>query len=91
MAITRNFTYNGHVLPDPGLEVGVEDVRLMYASQYPELTNAVTVYNDPKGNIQEYEFKEKAKAGSAASGRTSSSSGNKIENIEFKPSVGRKA
>jgi PRTRC genetic system protein C len=37
---TRLFRYLGLTLPDPDSQLGVEDVRSMYAATYPEITTA---------------------------------------------------
>jgi PRTRC genetic system protein C len=39
-ALTREFTYNGVKLPDPNPSLTPEEVRAIYANQYPELATA---------------------------------------------------
>jgi PRTRC genetic system protein C len=81
MALKRKFIFQGKTLPDPDPGMSPDTVRQMYASQYPELTTAAIVYNDPKEGIQEFSFATKAEKAAAASAGKS---------IEFRPSIGRK-
>ena len=39
--ITREFVYNGIILPDPSPDFSVSMVQDFYSAQYPALTNAV--------------------------------------------------
>ena len=80
MALRRKFIYNGINLPDPDPGMHPDDVRKMYSAQYPELTKAAIIYNDPKDGVQEYGFTESQKSATSSSGSS----------IEFKPSIGRK-
>ena len=41
--MTREFVFDDAVLPDPKLEFTIEQVRAMYAPQYPEITTATVV------------------------------------------------
>lgn len=38
--LTREFHYNGIVLPDPGSSLDITQVRDTWAATYPELTSA---------------------------------------------------
>ena len=39
--MTRVFQFQGIRLPDPNPEMSVEEVKALYAAQYPELATAV--------------------------------------------------
>lgn len=84
MALRRKFIAHlssGPVtIPDPGQAYSPDEVRQMAAADYPELTSAAIVYNDPKDGVQEYGFQSKSKTAAPAS----------ASSIEFKPSIGRK-
>ena len=41
--MTREFVFDDAVLPDPNPEFTIEQVRAMYAPQYPEITTATVV------------------------------------------------
>jgi PRTRC genetic system protein C len=61
MAITtkrlkRVFNYNGLTLPDPGPELSVEDVKVMYAATYGEITNASVEGPKQVGDELHYTF-----------------------------------
>ena len=38
--LTRCFEFNGMKLPDPNSKLSVEEVRALYAHQYPDITTA---------------------------------------------------
>jgi len=54
--MTRVFQFQGIRLPDPNPEMSVEEVKALYAAQYPELATAVV--NGPKaaGDKMRYTF-----------------------------------
>lgn len=54
--ITRKFTYNGISLGDPNPGLSVDAVREFYATQYPELNNAVIEGPVTKGHEATYKF-----------------------------------
>lgn len=60
--ITRNFKYNSVDLPDPNPSLGPDDVRQFYASQYPELLNAVVEGPTTKAGVATYSFARAAGA-----------------------------
>lgn len=54
--LTRKFGYNGITLPDPNPAMSPDDVKTVYAMQYPELTNSVVEGPVTKGNTCTYTF-----------------------------------
>lgn len=51
----RILKYKGNILPDPGPEFTPEQVRDLYAGQFPELNNArIQVHKE--GGVQTVEF-----------------------------------
>lgn len=54
--LTREFTYNGMTLPDPGAAFTPEQVRDMYTAQYPELTTAMVDGPEHSGDTARYKF-----------------------------------
>lgn len=60
--ITRSFRYNSIVLPDPNPALGPEQVREFYASQYPELNNAVVEGPTTRNAVATYTFTRAAGA-----------------------------
>lgn len=62
IAITRKFVYNGITLPDPSSGLKPEAVREFYATQYPELNNAVVEGPVTKNNVSTYTFQRAAGA-----------------------------
>lgn len=55
-ALSRCFKYNGLVLPDiPGLTI--EQVKEVYAAQYPELLTAEAQVGEVVRGVQEVAFK----------------------------------
>jgi PRTRC genetic system protein C len=60
--ITRSFRYNSITLPDPNPALGPEQVREFYASQYPELNNAVVEGPLTRNAVATYTFTRAAGA-----------------------------
>ena len=54
--LTRKFKYNGIDLPDPNPGMTVEEVRELYAMQFPELTNSSVDGPETKGTEQTFTF-----------------------------------
>lgn len=54
--IIREFSYNGMQFMDPGPAFSPEDVRDLYAAQYPELTTASVDGPDVAGEVATYKF-----------------------------------
>ncbi|WKN46452.1 PRTRC system protein C [Tunicatimonas pelagia] len=57
--ITREFKFNGIVLPDISEVMSPEQVMDFYSSQYPELTNAQVQRLGIQDDKQKFEFKTK--------------------------------
>lgn len=55
--LTREFTYNGLTLPDPGPNMTPEMVRDMFSAAYPEITSAAIEGPERKGDKLCYVFK----------------------------------
>lgn len=55
-ALKRVFLYNGQKLADPSVTMEPDQVREIYANQFPELANAVVEGPEHKGNVLEYTF-----------------------------------
>lgn len=53
---TREFTYSGIKLPDPNLKLSPEEVKAVYAAQYPELATAAINGPEAVGDKLRYEF-----------------------------------
>lgn len=69
--IIRSFRYNSITLPDPNPALGPEQVREFYASQYPELNNAVVEGPVTRNAVASYTFTRAAGAkGSAVRARS---------------------
>jgi PRTRC genetic system protein C len=69
--ITRSFRYNSITLPDPNPALGPEQIREFYASQYPELNNAVVEGPVTSNALATYTFIRAAGAkGTAGEGRS---------------------
>lgn len=60
--ISRAFKYNGIDLQDPNPALSSDAVREFYATQYPELTNAVVEGPVTKNNVATYTFQRAAGA-----------------------------
>lgn len=54
--IIRKFKYNGIGLSDPSPEKTVDQVRMFFATQYPELLNSVIEGPDTKNGVSTYSF-----------------------------------
>jgi PRTRC genetic system protein C len=54
--MSRIFQFNGIRLPDPNAEMTVEEVKALYAAQYPELTTAVVNGPEAVGDKMRYTF-----------------------------------
>lgn len=54
--LTRSFKYNGITLTDPSSDKTPDQVRKIYAYQYPELLNAVIEGPVTKGGVSTYTF-----------------------------------
>lgn len=54
--LTREFTYNGVVLPDPGASLSVEEVRDIYSASFPELVSAAIEGPETKGDKLVHRF-----------------------------------
>ena len=52
----REFSYMGVRLPDPNSRLSAEEVKSIYAAQYPELTTAVINGPEAVGDKLRYEF-----------------------------------
>jgi PRTRC genetic system protein C len=51
----RTFKFKGQILPDPGEEFTVEQVKELYAAQFPELASAATSEHE-EGGVRVVEF-----------------------------------
>jgi PRTRC genetic system protein C len=54
--MTREFFFNSIKLPDPNPTSGVEQVREIFALQYPEITTAAVEGPEVVGNRLRYTF-----------------------------------
>ena len=54
--MTRIFQFHGIRLPDPNPDMAVEEVKALYAAQYPELTTAVVNGPEAVGDKMRYTF-----------------------------------
>ncbi|MBP0624775.1 PRTRC system protein C [Cupriavidus consociatus] len=54
--LTREFSYNGMNLMDPGPQFTPQQVRDVYSAQYPELTTAAVDGPEHKGDVARYTF-----------------------------------
>ena len=54
--MTRIFQFQGVRLPDPNPEMSVEEVKALYAAQYPELATAVVNGPEAAGDKMRYTF-----------------------------------
>jgi PRTRC genetic system protein C len=53
-ALSRSFTYNGAKLPDPDPRMTPEEVKNLYAHQYPELATAAITGPEISGDRLQY-------------------------------------
>jgi PRTRC genetic system protein C len=54
--MTRIFQFQGIRLPDPNPDMNVEEVKALYAAQYPELATAVVNGPEAAGDKMRYSF-----------------------------------
>ena len=54
--MARVFQFQGIRLPDPNSEMSVEEVKALYAAQYPELATAVVNGPEAVGDKMRYTF-----------------------------------
>jgi PRTRC genetic system protein C len=54
--MTRVFQFQGVRLPDPNPEMSVEEVKALYAAQYPELATAVVNGPEAAADKMRYTF-----------------------------------
>jgi len=54
--LERKFKYNSVTLPDPNTAMSIEQVREFYATQYPELNNAVSEGPVTSGSVSTWTF-----------------------------------
>lgn len=54
--ITRKFTYNGISLGDPAPGKDPDQIRIFYATQFPELLTAIVEGPVTKGGVATYTF-----------------------------------
>jgi len=52
----RQFSFNGLTLPDPNPQISVEDVRGIFALQYPEIATAAISGPEAVGDTMKYSF-----------------------------------
>lgn len=64
--INRSFKYNSVTLPDPNPALGPDQIREFYATQYPELNNAVVEGPVTKSGVATYTFTRAAGAKGAS-------------------------
>ena len=54
--IKRAFAYNGLKLPDPNPGMSIDQVKAMFAMQFPELNNSVVEGPVTKDSVATYTF-----------------------------------
>jgi PRTRC genetic system protein C len=54
--MSRIFQFQGIRLPDPNPEMSVDEVKALYAAQYPELATAVVNGPEAAGDKMRYTF-----------------------------------
>jgi len=54
--LVREFSYNGIHLPDPNVNLTIEEVRNLYACTYPEIATAAIEGPEAVGNKLIYRF-----------------------------------
>ncbi len=54
--LSRIFEFNGQKLPDPDHKLSVEDVRNLYAHQYPDIATAAITGPEAVGDKLLYRF-----------------------------------
>jgi PRTRC genetic system protein C len=69
--MSRIFQFHGIRLPDPNPEMSVEEVKALYAAQYPELATAVVNGPEAAGDKMRYTFERAICSRSCASWKVS--------------------
>ena len=59
--LKREFIFNDNVLPDPNPNISPEEVKEIYANEYPELITANVFGPDYRDDKAIYEFKSSFK------------------------------
>ena len=54
--LSRYFEFHGQKLPDPNPKLSVEDVRTLYAHQYPDIATATIIGPESIGDKLRYQF-----------------------------------
>lgn len=54
--MSRVFQFQGIRLPDPNPEMSVDEVKALYAAQYPELATAIVNGPEATGDKMRYTF-----------------------------------
>jgi PRTRC genetic system protein C len=54
--LNRYFEFHGQRLPDPNPKLSVEDVRTLYAQQFPDIATAAITGPDAVGDKLVYRF-----------------------------------
>ena len=54
--LSRYFEFNGVRLPDPDPKLSVEEVRALYAHQYPDIATATITGPEAIGDKLRYQF-----------------------------------
>ena len=54
--LSRYFEFNGQMLPDPNPKLSVEDIRTLYAHQYPDIAMASITGPEARGDKLRYQF-----------------------------------
>ena len=54
--LSRCFEFNGAKLPDPNPKLSVEEVRALYAHQYPDIATAAVTGPETVGDKLVYRF-----------------------------------
>jgi PRTRC genetic system protein C len=54
--LVREFSFNGVRLPDPNVNLSIEDVRNLYATAYPDITTAAIEGPEAVGTKLIYRF-----------------------------------
>ena len=54
--LSREFSYNGVKLPDPNPAMTPEEVRQIFATQYPDITTASITGPEAEGDKLRYSF-----------------------------------
>ena len=54
--LSRCFEFNGAKLPDPNPKLSIEEVRALYAHQYPDIATAAITGPEASGDKLRYQF-----------------------------------